>query len=670
VRSNPFLGIALAIVAPLSLVAQSEIESLGDYGTIAKYPAEWSYKTRPDSVPQWAKPGRIRFTRWDGGPIETAKAFLSGWAGFNPPNPDRLYVMTNWYDPSTVALLCEADFNTVWVTFSNGFSIPTEAAQREILRRYIQECHRQGIHVFAYQSVANIFWEDMYERVPESRRWVRLESDGKPVPYDAGIYSKMGRVTRYIADLANPAWLDYVKKRIDLAIDAGADGIMYDNVFDQHVGKAFQEICSYASSKKKDMLIMANFHNPDFIFNRITNAITTEEGGEAGVFSESNVLNSRYKEEEPFMLRVGEGLLANNIGRFRIFQNLSEGWKPVHIESRMREVGEPETDVMSAERQQLVLAENMMFSAANETFVEGVFATRLWQHDPETMRIWHAIGVYNRFFADHEEYYTDTRSRASLAVVIDNRSKPVIVLNGLSSRNVIYDPLYEQEISAEKLRSYAAVALINADLVRDRAVKALEEYTSWGGKLIAIGSALAYDEKGSARPQPAFLRTNTGKAESVYFEKLPPIDELAQTMLAADRQPRVRVLAPKGVLFNVVDQAKAGRMIVHLLNYTLQPMESIQVWAPGRFTSVKLLTPDGHPEAVQVTVSGGMTQVQVPFLKIYSILVFAGEDKRSQSHSTGRISFANSWRARSAPQGDVRAKSLSEMDRDRGTRQE
>ena len=177
------LSIFLLSLLPTILPAQTEGTTFGIYGDIRKYPAEWSSGPDSSSVPEWAKPGRTRFTRWDGGPIETAKAFLSGWPGFNPPIPDYLYVMTNWYDPSTVALLREASYNVVWVTFSNGFSIPTEHSHQEQLRRFIDECHRQGIHVFAYESVANMFWEDMYEHVPESRTWVRLEKDGKPLPY-------------------------------------------------------------------------------------------------------------------------------------------------------------------------------------------------------------------------------------------------------------------------------------------------------------------------------------------------------------------------------------------------------------------------------------------------------------------------------------------------------
>jgi hypothetical protein len=326
------------------------------------------------------------------------------------------------------------------------------------------------------------------------------------------------------------------------------------------------------------------------------------------------------------MLRIGDGYLANNIGRFRIFQNLSEGWKPVHIESRMREVGVPETHVMSAERQQIVLAENMMFSMANETFVEGAFAHGLWHRDPEIMNIWHAMGVYNRFYADQEEYYTDTRSLASLAIVIDNRSEPVILLNALSGRNVIYDVLYEHELTAERLRPYAAVALIDAELVRDRALRTLEEYVSGGGKLFTIGKAAMLDENGRARVQPSFFRTNTGKGQTTYFEKLPPIDELAQTLIAADRPAVVSVIAPKGVLYNFVEQPKKGRLVVHLLNYTARPVQSIHLTARGNFSGVRLFSPDGPCQPLHVIASTrATTEVQVPCLKIYSILVFAGQ---------------------------------------------
>jgi hypothetical protein len=233
------------------------------------------------------------------------------------------------------------------------------------------------------------------------------------------------------------------------------------------------------------------------------------------------------------------------------------------------------------------------------------------------------MGGYNRFFADNEEYYVGARSLASLAVILDDSGEGVELLNGLASCNVMYDVLYEHELTPAKLKPYAAVALLTTQMVRDRALKALEEYLAGGGKVVAAGNVATQDERGSPRPQPSFLRTKTASGECIYFEKLPPMDDLARVLLAADRHPLVNVVAPKGVLYNIVEQPKSGRVIVHLLNYTLQPVPSIQVTAQGDFGRVRRLTPDTIREPVRVIASSSAaTEVQVPSLEIYSILVF------------------------------------------------
>ena len=254
----------------------------------AHYPSEWAPGPERTSLPEWATPGRIRFARWDGGPLETAKYILSGYPGFNPPIPDYIYALANWYDPRTVSLLREANVNLIWVTFSNGFSDQTERPQQELARRYIEECHRQGIHVMAYESIANMFWEDMYEHMPESRDWVRLGKDGKPVPYGSGNYTKMGRVTRYMADVSNPGWRELLRRRIDLAIDAGADGVMYDNNFGGHLDEIYQDIYRYATTRKSDFLLMGNFHRNTYVLNRLVNIFTTEDGIEPGVWEDTS----------------------------------------------------------------------------------------------------------------------------------------------------------------------------------------------------------------------------------------------------------------------------------------------------------------------------------------------------------------------------------------------
>jgi hypothetical protein len=532
--------------------------------------------------------------------------------------------MTNWYQLSTVSLLQQAKINLIWVTFSNGFSIPTEKCQRDILRAYIQECHQRGIHVMAYESVANMFWEDMYQHVPESKRWISLGRDGKPVPYGAGDYTKMGRVTRYMADLANPRWRDYLKQRIDLAIDAGADGIMYDNCYGAEMPQFFQELMAHALGRKHDFLIMANFHRHEFILNRLLNAITTEEGGEAGIFTETNLkaTHNRWASERNTMLPLEGGYLANNVGRFRIFENLCEGWKPVMIESRLREVGVAETHVMSAERHQLVMAENMMFNVANELFVEGRFAHGLWHREPEIMRAWNAIGQYNRFFAEHQQYYCGAKSVATLAIVLDNRSEGETVLNGLAARNVLFHVLYEHELTPQRLQPYAAVVLLTAEMVRDRALAAVEDYVAAGGKLFVAAGVATKDERCAPRQPPAWFEQKHGKGQTVYWKPLPPIDELAAALKAADRPPLARIEAPASVLHNVTQQVNHGRLMVHLLNYLPYPVGKVIVTVQGKHEQVSLLTPDDSGQQSRVVRrTDEVTEIEVPRLKIYSLLV-------------------------------------------------
>jgi hypothetical protein len=594
----------------------------------AAYPAEWPQGPGPDSIPAWAKPGTIRIARWDGGRIEAAKAMLSGWPGFNPPIPDNVYTMSNWYDPQTIHLLRDAGINVAWVTFSNGFSIPTEQKHREQLRRYIAECHRQGIHVIAYESVANIFWEDMFEHVPESRDWIQLGADGKPVPYGSGDYAKMGRVTRYMADLGNLQWREYLKKRVDLAIDAGADALMYDNNFGGHLVDLYQDIYRYGAARKKDFLLMGNFHQNNYVLNRLINCMTTEDGAEPGVYAEAHLQGRRGRLDATALVPVDHGRLVTNVGLFRIYNALSQGWKPMLVEDGGREVGVRETTPMSAERQQLALAEAMSFGIGMEVFVEGGFARDLFENDPRTMAIWRAIGTYNRFFAEHEQYYTGTKSVGPVAVVLDDRSESVSLLDGLAARHVLFDILYENDLTAEKLAPYKVVALLTAGSVRQRARSALETYVTSGGSIIAAGDAATLDENGQKHPQPEWFGKQTGKGECTYSEQIPPLDDLSKTLLDAAGPGPIQVEAPTGILYNIVQQPTTGRTMIHFLKYALKPSGEIKVVLQKKYARITLLSPDS-PQAVQLSIPpGAPAELTVPSVRIYSLLVMETHSPR------------------------------------------
>jgi len=607
---------------PAAILSQTTVENPQTAPGMMK-PVEWPAGPARDSVPAWARNGLIRFARWDGGRIETAKAILSGWPNFWPPDPDVLYATDNWYDPATIRLLRQAGINMIWVTFSNGFSNQTEKRNQEQLTRYIAECHRQGIHVMAYESISNMFWQDMDKNVPESRHWAAIGNDGKPVPYGAAAYKKIGYISRYMADLSNPGWQGYLRKRVDLALDAGADGVDFDNNFAPHITqlmKIYRMIYQHGSRRKKDFLLMGNFHRSTYVVNRLTNSMTTEDGNEPGIYDAGHL--SRVRDRQ-YLFHTSQGYLVNNVGLFRSLDALSQGWKLNLVEDGRREYGAREARPMFPERRQLAMAEAMSFGAADELFVEDALAKGLWNHDPKAVALWNAIARYNRFFAGHEAYYTGTRSAAPLAVVLDDTSSGVGLLDGLAARNVLFDVFYERDLKPGTLSHYSEVALLTADTVSDRALAVLESYAREGGKLLVAGESARLDELGHKRSQPSFFGRKIGKGECVYLEQIPPLDKLAE-ILGRNQSARLpRIEAPAGVIYNVVEQPESHRVIVHLLNYTAAPIGNIKIELKRPYRSATLLSPD-LPQELPVTITpraGPSGQVILPSLKVYALLV-------------------------------------------------
>ena len=268
----------------------------------------------------------------------------------------------------------------------------------------------------------------------------------------------------------------------------------------------------------------------------------------------------------------------------------------------------------------------MMYGISMELFLEGSFAHGLKTGDLETRRIWDNIGQYNRFFADNEEFYTNTKSTAPLAIVLDDRSSNVVLLNGLAARNVVYDVLYENGLTSDKLGLYAAVALLTADTVRASALGAIESFVARGGRLLTARAAATLDEAGKARPKPAFFGRKTGQGECLYYEKLPLLDELATVLADTARRSPVQVEAPRGVFYNVLTQDEApgqSRALVHLLNYTGQRTRSLKVIAQGKFEDVRLFSPDSSRDPARVSFSGPVTKIEISELGTYSLLVLA-----------------------------------------------
>lgn len=522
------------------------------------------------SLPDWARTGNFSFARWDGGPVEASKGALSGWPGFLPPDPQVIEATKNLYDPGTIQLIDRAHVNWIWVTWSTGFSNQTEAPQQAQLRSYIEECHRHGIHVTAYMSVANIFWEDMFLHVPESRNWV-LKVNGQPVPYPAADYAAVGRVTRYMADLSSEAWQQYTFGRVRAAVSAGADGIVFDNASSLYgralLGQFAARALAEARTRNPRILLMSNYPSALMLVARAENAITSELGAEPGIFAAQPTAPDQWN-TAPELLKVADGFLALNAGRLRALWAVSQGARPVVVEYGNRHSGDRFLNTLSPSHQKLAIAECAAFHAANEQYHESATLRDLLGGQSEATQNWEAVAQYNSFLQQYAEFYRAPISKARLAVVVDAAVSDIGFLNALAARNLIYDVVFEQDATPEDLAPYGIVVAAPAVSIR----------SGWQ-----------------------------------RYEQLTPAE-------LADASPGT-VTAPDSVVVNINGQALSSRILVHLLNYADAPVFNIGVKIKGVFATARLLSPDMAPQAIPAYSDGQFTYIQVPEVQIYDLLL-------------------------------------------------
>jgi Glycoside-hydrolase family GH114 len=553
-------------------------------------PAANLYRAKPENVPAWAQQGNFRFIRLDGGRIERWKAERTWWGKkFSAEDKD---VLAHIYDrdfEKILGLLKQAEFNWIWVTWSSGWSFKDEEENRENLKHVIASCHANGIHVSAYLSASNMFRNSAYRDDPETKKY-GLWMHGIPMFY-AGPTKTDLQISwdRRLADTRKPGWRAYLLKKAELAVDAGVDAIMWDNMIGYNDGLAqlLEDTQRMAEHKARDsgrpkVMVSANIHiSPDrFGMNDINEVIWEEDGKDT-----PGVWNGHWQ--------------VDNAREIKFLSGEKQLWQPLKYENDLYHCGPRERCIPSPAEQKLSIAEAYAFGAATSRNMEGRFLSALIRDETEAREAWTAIGQYNHFLVEHKELYQQTTPTARIALL---SAEP---LNRLADEFLKQSVFFETKVLTHLDKGVPLdgfkVLVMPADLpklsVEQKA--RLEVFAAGGGVIIRAGK---------------------------------PDEGIAARAEAAAGGPRLS-LEPRGyVLAQLTRKADGRTLILHLLNYNHQVSANnvkVRLDLSGLVQDlsrwdVKVLSPDAaQPQFADLSLHGSVAEFTLGRIEHYTVVTLS-----------------------------------------------
>lgn len=116
-------------------------------------------------------------------------------------------------------------YNQVWLNWWKGYGLEHEKACQDQVAELFPVCKELGLRPVCYHSFGSLTFDTLLAEEPDAVNWIARTQAGQPTSCQVTF-----QCFRYRPCFSSDGYLSYMEKVLARCIDAGADGIHFDNI--------------------------------------------------------------------------------------------------------------------------------------------------------------------------------------------------------------------------------------------------------------------------------------------------------------------------------------------------------------------------------------------------------------------------------------------------------
>jgi hypothetical protein len=261
----------------------------------------------------------------------------------------------------------------------------------------------------------------------------------------------------------------------------------------------------------------------------------------------------------------------------------------------------PAKTVITPQRYVQVIADTEAAGAHWVLALDADFNRKLLLGDAKTLAAWQEIGAAMRFYADHREW-ASMRPYSTLALVEDPGSALLSggIMDMLATKHTTVRAVSSNQLTSTELKGQKMAADVDPGSLTPEQRDVLKAWARQGNTLLTAPA-------GWKMPVP-----KDASQVTMTKEQMSRLDEIWKEMnsLTSNQNPGAKVFNAPSTISYAVEGDGGHPVVVHLVNYSDYPLDSMTVRLLGKFQSAVLYTPGAAPKKADIyDAEGGGSEI-------------------------------------------------------------